>query len=66
MNHPNPMLIEPPTLSDQAAAEMLDFLYELINTFEYHYGPQIRRYHEPPPCNQCDLFENIDGNDPPF
>lgn len=58
---------EPPTLSDQGAAEMLDFLYDLVNAFENHYACQIQRHYqsgEPPP--EPDPFDNFDDDLPPF
>jgi hypothetical protein len=60
------MLADPPMLSDEAAAEMLDFLYELINAFENHYRHQLQRHdqtHQPP---QPDLFEDFDDELPTF
>lgn len=66
MNRQSLMFVEPPELSDEAASEMLDFLYELINAFENHYGNQLRRYHEPTIPPQPDLFDDVDGELPPF
>jgi len=40
------MFVDPATLSDEAASEMLDFLYEFISAFENHYANQLRRFHE--------------------
>jgi len=31
------MFTEPPELSDEAAAQMLDLLYQLMDAFEFHY-----------------------------
>ncbi len=56
-----------PELSDETAAHMLDFLHELATAFENYYGPQLRRYYEPDPSEQYDLFENnLDDDDVPF
>jgi len=35
-----------PPLCDRAAAELLDFLYDLVTDFESAYAAQIRRYHD--------------------
>ena len=35
-----------PELSDEAAALVLDFLYDLITDFESAYAHQIRRHHQ--------------------
>lgn len=53
------MLADAPPLSDEAAAEMLDFLYQLLNAFENQYGAQLRRYHQQcdPDPPQRDLFD---------
>jgi len=66
MNLRSLMLVDPPCLSEQAATEMLDFLYELINAFENQYRDQLQRHyqtHQPP---QPDLFENFDDQSPTF
>ena len=66
MNLHSLMLVDPPNLSDEAASEMLDFLYELINAFENQYRDQLQRNyqtHQPP---QPDLFEDFDDELPPF
>ena len=66
MNLHSLMFVDPPSLSDEAASEMLDFLYELINAFENQYRDQLQRHyrtHQPP---QSDLFEDFDDDLPPF
>lgn len=35
-----------PSLSDDAVVEIQDFLYEIIQLFEAHYGDQIHRFYE--------------------
>ncbi len=60
------LLTDPPELSDQAASEMLEFLYQLLTAFENHYANQLRRYHEPSEPPQPDLFEDFDDGLPPF
>ncbi len=56
MYPPSLMLIDPPAISDEAAGEMLNFLYELINAFENHYRDQLLRHHQPTNSPQPDLF----------
>jgi len=46
MNKPGPSLCLPkPQLSDEAAVELLDFLYELTTAFENAYYDQLHRYY---------------------
>lgn len=46
MNKPVPSLCLPkPQLSDEAAVELLDFLYELTTAFENAYYDQLHRTH---------------------
>jgi len=66
MNPSSMMLVEPPELSDESATEMLDFLYELINAFENHYGAQLRRYQYDSVRAQRDLFEDFEDELPFF
>lgn len=60
------MFVDPPVLSDEAASEMLDFLYELINAFENHYDNQLRRYYESSAPPQPDPLNDFDDKIPPF
>jgi hypothetical protein len=60
------MFVNPPKLSDKSAAEVLDFLYELINAYENHYGRQLRRYYESGENAQIDLFDMLEDELPPF
>lgn len=39
-------LPNPPPLSDEAAGELLDWLYEFTVAFEKHYADQLRRYYQ--------------------
>ena len=66
MNPQSLMLADPPELSDEAASEMLDFLYELVNAFENQYGNQLRCYQQPIELPQPDLFEGFEDELPPF
>ena len=64
MNHHHPPLIALPLdLSDEAAAKMLEFLYELTQHFESLYAGQLYRYHNAADKQQADLW---DDTDPPF
>ena len=66
MNRPEPFpdLNPPPPLSDEAAAQILQFLYHWAARFESCYSTQLRRYYEDPmPDGQLDLFPD---SDPPF
>jgi hypothetical protein len=53
------LLHNPPELSDEAASQFLDLLYELTAALENHYGAQLRRHH-------ADLFEDFDDDLPEF
>ena len=66
MNLHSLMLVDPPNLSDEAASEMLDFLYELINAFENQYRDQLQRHYQINQPPQPDLFEDFDDDLPPF
>ena len=59
----DPPLVRLPTeLSDQAAAELLEFLYELARTLENTYAAQLHRYYHPCHERQLDIWDQ----DPPF
>jgi len=60
------ILPTPPELSDEAAAQCLDFLYELTLAFEKHYADQLRRYYEPAMPPHPDLFEGTENDTNPF
>ena len=53
----------PTDLSDEAAATLIQFLYELTTALENHYAAQLRRYYHPGDERQGDLWCD---NDPPF
>jgi len=55
-----PLVCLPLELSDEAAAKLVEFLHELTETLERHYGPQLKRYY-----NRCGA-RDLDINDPPF
>jgi hypothetical protein len=60
--HP-PLVALPTELSDEAAAKLLEFIYELARVLENHYAAQLRRYYHAGDERQCDLWCE---NDPPF
>ena len=66
MNSRSGLFVEPPELSDEMASVILDFLQALTTAFENHYANQLRRYHQPCDASQPDLFEDVDGELPPF
>ncbi len=55
-----PMITLPEELSDEAAAKMVEFLYELANVFESCYAGQLYRYYHHPDERQADLWEDQD------
>ena len=66
MTTPPLILPVPPELSDEAAAQCLDFLYEFTVAFEKNYADQLRRYYEPVIPPQPDLFEGREVDPIPF
>ncbi len=58
-----PLVSLPTDLSDEAAAKLLEFLYELAQALENHYAAQIKRHYHPGDDRQPDLW---DDQDPPF
>ena len=64
----NPLLelTDPPELTDEAAAQMLDFLHELATAFENHYADQIRRFYHGYEPQHPDLFDHNFDMTPPF
>lgn len=56
-----------PHLCEDCAVEILDFLYDLLTTFESHYGDQIRHYHDDRSGhNPIEPDQNRTVDDPPF
>ncbi len=63
MNRRSFQLTNAPEITDQAASEMLAFLYEFIDAFEQAYAMQIDRYDRH--CEQqTDLFEDFEDDIP--
>ncbi len=64
MDHqPPPLITVPLDLSDEAAAKLIDFLYEFAHRLESHYSQQLYRYHNAIDERQADLWSDTD---PPF
>ncbi len=65
MLRPNdlPLVCLPVDLSDEAAAQLLDFLHELTTAFERHYGAQLKRYYSSIDLTSRDVDTD---RDPPF
>ena len=64
MNSHYPILVAlPDELSDEAAAQLLECLYELARALENTYAEQIRRYYQAPDPRQGELWPQ---RDPPF
>ena len=66
MNTPSLIFADPPELSAEAASEMLDILYQLVNAFENQYGNQLWHYHYSTAPPQPDLVEDFDDELPDF
>jgi hypothetical protein len=62
-----PIVCLPMELSDQAAAQLLDFLYQLAEALERHYAGQLLRYaHRYDDCDQQPHPLRSTPTDPPF
>ncbi len=67
MNPMSLMFVDPPELTDDAAAEVLDFLFELTNAFENHYLEQLRRHYQSNELPQSeDWIPDFDDDLPTF
>ena len=67
MNPMSLMFVDPPELSDDAAGEILDFLYEFINAFENQYQEHLRRNYQPQkPPQFVDPVPDFDDELPTF
>ncbi len=64
MNPLQLMFIDPPQLSDETASEVLDFLYELANAFEDHYGNQLRQYYASRASTPFDVMDEFNDELP--
>ena len=60
---PPPLIALPDELSDEAAAKLLECLYEIARVVENHYGAQLQRYYHREDERQQTLWP---PSDPPF
>ena len=61
------IVIEAPTLTDEAAVNLQDFFYTITEAFTEHYHYQTERYHlESVVGSMDDLKVRLTKNDPPF
>jgi hypothetical protein len=58
-----PIVCLPMELSDEAAAQLLDFLYQLTEALERHYAGQLLRYAHK---HRAKSPPEIPASDPPF
>jgi len=63
-----PLICLPVDLSDEAAAQLIEFLREFTDALESHYYAQLRRYYQSTCHDQQDIDTNdhTDPADPPF
>jgi len=61
-----PLVCLPIGLSDEAAAQVLEFLQALTEAFEQHYAGQLRRYYNAPEQQQAARSASAPLTDPPF
>jgi len=68
MLQPNdlPLVCLPIDLPDEAAAKLVEFLYQLTQAIERHYCTQLHRYYHPTDIPQRDLDLDPPTTDPPF
>ena len=69
MHNEFPLFLPPPKLSDDAALEILSFLYDLTRAFEDYYADQIGRYPSLDPLPDEDTYPDLEDEDddgPPF
>lgn len=68
MMQPNdlPLVCLPTHLSDEAAAQLIEFLHELTATLESHYYGQLHRYYSARDHQQSDPPPQSPPTDPPF
>ena len=66
MNRLPLVVLDPPLLTDEGAAQCLEVLYQLTAAFEQHYAVQLRRYYEPQGPVHPDLFDDREDEQLPF
>jgi hypothetical protein len=68
MLQPNdlPLVCLPTALSDEAAAQLVEFLHELTEALERHYCAQLRRHYSTTDITRADPDLGRPSSDPPF
>ena len=67
MMQPNDLpLCLPADMSDEAAAKLIEFLYELTQALESRYFVQLRRYYHANHIDQRNPHPATEPDDPPF
>ena len=61
-----PLVCLPVGLSDEAAAEVIEFLHLLTEAFERHYAGQLHRYYQATEQRQEQTSTASPLTDPPF
>lgn len=61
-----PLVCLPVGLSDEAAAQVLEFLQSLTEAFERHYADQLRTYYDATEQRQAERSLRPTLTDPPF
>jgi hypothetical protein len=56
-----PLICLPVDLSDEAAAQLIEFLREFTNALESHYFAQLRRHYQ----STCHAAPDLHPSDPP-
>ena len=60
------LVIEAPTLTDEAAVNLQDFFYALMDAFGEHYHHQIERYYRESVIETMDDVKVMTEDNPPF
>ncbi|MBE0624326.1 MAG: hypothetical protein IH606_05885 [Burkholderiales bacterium] len=61
-----PLVCLPVGLSDEAAAQVLEFLNSLTEAFERHYADQLHRYYDATEQRKAEHSTRPTLTDPPF
>jgi len=61
-----PLVCLPIGLSDEAAAQVLEFLHEFTEAFEQHYAGELRRYYDAIEQRRAERSTKLPLSDPPF
>ena len=68
-SRPTTFTINLPSLPDEAVIEIQDFLFEMLDLFETHYGRQIQRFLNDYSCDNIvhsSPKSTLTDDDPPF